>query len=420
MSRRDRRFCFHINQAGEAAEHWRSERRMFSHRIKLFALFGFQVWIDASWLLVGALIAWTLAGAVFPAAVPDLAVSTYWWMAIAATVGLLFSIVFHETAHSLVARRYGIEIRGITLFVFGGVAQMPAEPESARAEFLMALAGPVASLVLSAALFGLASVIGSLHGPQTITEIVSYLGLLNMMLAIFNLIPAFPLDGGRMLRAALWAWRHDIRWATRIAAGAGETFGLLLILLGVFAVLRGDFVGGMWQFLIGMFLRTAASAGYQQTMAQRLLANVSVAQVMTPDPVSAPPGLPITRFIEDYIYRYHHREFPVARDGLLLGRIGTRQIAELDRGLWPKTVVSALAVTCTPEDTISPDAGALAAITQMSGSRRSHLFVVRGGQLVGVISQRDLMELLSVKLELVSHQSPMPIEGPVSGRRAPG
>lgn len=277
---------------------------MFSHRIKLFALFGFQVWIDASWLLVGALIAWTLAGAVFPAAVPALAVSTYWWMAIAATIGLLFSIVFHETAHSLVARRYGIEIRGITLFIFGGVAQMPAEPESARAEFLMALAGPVASLVLSAALFALAGVIGRLHGPQTISEVVSYLGTLNMMLGMFNLVPAFPLDGGRMLRAALWGWRQDIGWATRIATGAGDAFGILLIALGVFAVLRGEFVGGMWQFLIGMFLRAAASAGYQQTMAQRLLANVSVAQVMNPDPVSAPPDLPITRFIEDYIYRY--------------------------------------------------------------------------------------------------------------------
>ncbi len=141
---------------------------------------------------------------------------------------------------------------------------------------------------------------------------------------------------------------------------------------------------------------------------------------MTPDPVSVPPDPPIARFVEDYIYRYHHREFPVARNGLLLGRIGTRQIAELDRGLWPKTVVSAVAATCTPEDTIAPDAGALAAITQMSDSGRSHLFVVRGGQLVGIIAQRDLMELLSVKLELVSDQSSMPVRRPLSGRRAPG
>ena len=378
---------------------------MFSHRIKLFALFGFQVWIDASWLLVGALIVWTLAVAVFPADLPGFKAATYWWMAVAATIGLLFSIVFHETAHSLVARRYGIEIRGITLFVFGGVAQMGSEPESARAEFLMALAGPVASLVLAAALFALSGAIGSLHGPQTIAEVVWYIGSLNLMLGLFNLVPAFPLDGGRMLRAALWGWRGDIGWATRIAATAGDAFGTLLIVLGVFDVLRGDFVGGIWVFLIGMFLRGAAGAGYQQTMAQRLLADVAVAQVMTPDPVSVPPDLPIDRFIEDYLYRHHHREFPVTRNGVLLGSIGTRQVAALDRSLWPQTAVSAATVACTPEDVIAPEAGALAAITQMSGSGRSHLFVVRRGRLVGIISQRDLMALLSVKLELAGEQS---------------
>jgi Zn-dependent protease len=327
---------------------------MFAYRIKLFALFGFQVWIDASWLLIATLIAWTLAVAVFPAVVPGLAAATYWWMAIAGTIGLLFSIVFHETAHSLVARRYGIEIRGITLFVFGGVAEMPGEPGSPRAEFLMALAGPLASLALSAALFASAAAIAALHGPQTISGVVGYLGQLNLMLGLFNLVPAFPLDGGRMLRAAFWGWSHDVAWATRIAAVSGNLFGTLLIVLGVLEVLRGDFVGGMWQFLIGMFLRTAASAGYQQTMAQRLLADVSVAQVMTPQPIAVPPDLPVARFIEDYLYRYHHREFPVACDGVLLGRIGTRQVAALGRDLWPYTAVSAAALGCTAEDTIAP------------------------------------------------------------------
>jgi Zn-dependent protease len=392
---------------------------MFAHRIKLFALFGFQVWIDASWLLIATLIAWTLAAAVFPAAIPGLGASTYWWMAIAGTIGLLFSIVFHETAHSLVARRYGIEIRGITLFVFGGVAEMPAEPRSPRAEFLMALAGPVSSLVLSAGLFALAAVIGSLHGPQTIAEVVGYLGELNLILGLFNLVPAFPLDGGRMLRAALWGWRQDVAWATRIAAASGNAFGILLIVLGVLEVLRGDFIGGMWQFLIGMFLRTAASAGYQQTMAQRLLADVSVAQVMTPDPVSVPPDLPIARFVEDYLYRFHHREFPVARNGVLLGRVGTRQVAALDRSLWADTAVSAVALSCTPEDTIAPQAGALQAIAQMAGSGRIHLFAVSGGRLVGVVSRHDLMELLSVKLELVGDRASGPKRHRSSGMQAP-
>ena len=304
---------------------------MFSHRVKLFALFGFQVWVDASWLLLGVLISWTFAVAVFPAALPGLGAPTYWWMAIAAAIGLLFSIVFHEAAHSLVARRYGIEISGITLFIFGGVAQMPAEPPSPRAEFLMALAGPAASLMLSAALFPLYRGIGSVLGPQPLAVVVWYLGFINGMLSMFNLIPAFPLDGGRVLRAALWAWRQDIGWATQIAARAGDAFGIFLIVLGVIGVLRGDFIGGMWRILIGLFLRGATGASYQQTMAQRLLAGVSVAQVMTPSPIAVPPDLSIARFIEDYVCRYHHREFPVAREDMLIGDLQGRW----GRSLWP-------------------------------------------------------------------------------------
>jgi Zn-dependent protease len=373
---------------------------MFSHRIRLFSLFGFQVWIDASWLLLGALVAWTLAVGVFPAQIPGLPDSTYWWMAIAATIGLLFSIVFHETAHSLVARRYGVEIRGIMLFIFGGVAEMQGEPREARGEFLMALAGPVASFLLAAALFALYGAMTRLHELPTIAAVVWYLGFLNGMLATFNLIPAFPLDGGRMLRAALWGWRGDVAWATRIAAGAGDIFGILLIVLGVVAVLRGDFIGGMWQFLIGLFLRAAAGAGYRQTMAQQLLAGVTVAEVMTPDPVSVPPDLSVADFVEGYVYRFHHREFPVTRSGMLIGRIGTQEAAALDRGRWAATAVAAVASPCTKADTIAPEAAALEAMTRMSGCGRSRLFVVRDGRLIGVVSQRDLIELLSLKLEL--------------------
>jgi Zn-dependent protease/predicted transcriptional regulator len=388
------------------------ERRMFSHRVRLFSLFGFQVWVDATWLLLGALISWTLADGVFPAAVPGLAVAAYWWMGIAAAIGLLLSIVFHETAHSLVARHYGIEIRGITLFVFGGVAQMEGEPKTARSEFLMALAGPVASFLLSALLFALCGAIEGVPGLQAIAGIVWYLGFLNGMLAMFNLVPAFPLDGGRMLRAGLWGWRQDIAWATRIASRAGDAFGLVLIVLGVIDVLRGDFVGGMWQFLIGLFLRGAAGAGYQQTMTQRLLAGVSVAQIMTPDRVAVSPDLPVDRFVEDYVYAHHHREFPVVRDGVLLGHIGTTQVAALDRVRWPDTPVSALAEPCTATDTIAPDATALDAITRMSGTARSRLFVIQDGHLVGIVSHRDLIDLVSLKLELIGKG------GAASSRRA--
>jgi Zn-dependent protease/predicted transcriptional regulator len=391
---------------------------MIFHRFRLFSLCGFQVWVDASWILLGTLVAWTLAEGVFPAALPGLAVATYWWMGVAATIGLSFSLVFHETAHALIARRYNIEIRGITLFIFGGVAEMASEPESARGEFLMALAGPLASLFLAATLSGFVAAIEMLHGSSAMAEVVWQLALLNGMLGIFNLIPAFPLDGGRILRAALWGWRQDIAWATRIAAGAGNAFGIFLIVLGVFTVLRGDFIGGMWQFLIGMFLCGAASASYRQTIAQRLLAGISVAEVMTPDPVSVPPELSAGSFVEDYIYRFHHREFPVTRDGLLIGRIGTKEVAALNRERRAATAVGIAMLPCTAADTIAPEKTASEAMTRMSGFGRGRLFVVRDGRLVGVVSQRDVMELLSAKLELAGEHGAAPAPRRSSDRRA--
>ena len=390
---------------------------MVFHRFRLFSLFGFQVWVDASWLLLGTLVAWTLAEGVFPVALPGLAAATYWWMGIAATIGLMFSLVFHETAHSLVARHYGIEIRGITLFIFGGVAEMAGEPESARGEFLMALAGPVASLLLAVMLSGCAAVIAILYGAPALAEIARQLALFNGMLGLFNLFPAFPLDGGRMLRAALWGWRRDIAWATRIAAGIGDAFGIFLIVLGVIAVLRGDFIGGMWQFLIGMFLRAAAGASYRQTMAQRLLAGVSVAGVMTPDPVSVPPELSVAEFVEDYVYRFHHREFPVAQGGMLIGRIGTKEAAALDRGRWAATAVGAVMAPRTAADTIAPEAAAIEAMTRMAGFGHSRLFVVRDGRLVGVVAQRDVMELLSAKAELTGERGAAPVARRSANRR---
>jgi Zn-dependent protease len=209
---------------------------------------------------------WTFGAGVFPAAAPNLPPQAYWWMAVVATFGVFASIILHELSHSLVARRYGVPIRGITLFIFGGVAEMEGEQKSARAEFLMAAAGPLASFAISAAL---ALTLGLFPDPSAALPTVIW------YLAIVNLVPAFPLDGGRMLRAALWAWRGDFAWATRIAANAGDLFGIFLIVAGVVSVIRGDFVGGMWRFLIGLFLRGAAAASYQESMVQRVLAGTT-------------------------------------------------------------------------------------------------------------------------------------------------
>lgn len=262
------------------------------------------------------LITWTLASSIFPYLAPDLATASYWAMGAVAAAGLLLSIVFHETAHSLVARHYGMPIRGITLFIFGGVAEMTAEPTRPRDEFLMAAAGPASSLLLAAILFLLFTGAAASGGPAPVAGVLWYLALLNFMLGVFNLVPAFPLDGGRIFRALLWHWRGDLDWATRIAAGAGNAFGIVLIVLGLIGVLQGDFIGGMWRFLIGLFLRSAAAASSGETLARQLLADIPVARMMNPDSIAVPSGLSVQDFIDDYVYRYHHRWFPVVDDEL--------------------------------------------------------------------------------------------------------
>jgi Zn-dependent protease/predicted transcriptional regulator len=369
---------------------------MFWHRVKLCTLFGFEVRIDATWLLLAVLVTWSLASA-FPHLVPGLSAGAYWPMAIATALGLFGSIVFHEMSHALVARRNGILIRGITLFIFGGVAELEAEPGSARGELLMAIAGPAASLLLGLLLFLLA---GLWPAQRAIAGVFWYLGLINWTLAIFNLVPAFPLDGGRVLRAALWLWRRDRDWATRIAADIGSAFAIFLMVLGLLRVVTGDFVGGMWSFLIGMFLRAAAAGSYRQTMVARLLAGLNVGDVMNRAPVAVPSNISIATMVEKYVYAHHHRWFPVIDGGRVIGSVSTREAASVDRGLWQATPVSRIMSALGPDQIVSPDLDLMTALMRMQRSGASRLVVVRNGQMVGLLSSRDILQELALRREL--------------------
>ena len=372
---------------------------MFLHRVKLFTLAGFTVWVDASWLIFAVLIAWTLATGVFPSYVAGAAPATYWWMAVAGTIGLFFSIVLHELSHSLVARRFALPINGITLFIFGGVAELDAEPGSAKAEFLMAIAGPVMSMVLGALCLVAAALASALPAP--ITAVLSYLGYINWMLALFNLVPAFPLDGGRMLRAALWGWRQDLRWATNIASGAGVLFGVVLILGGVLEVVTtGNFIGGLWLFLIGMFLHGAAGAARQQMLVRQVFAGHRVSAFMNPRPITVEADLPLRGLVDDYFYRHPHKMFPVVSGGRLLGCVTAARVRQSDREQWDRLAVLDILERCTAENTVSSDTDALEALSKMQRSGNSRLLVVDRGALVGILSLKDMLQHLSLRQEL--------------------
>lgn len=373
---------------------------MFDKRLTLFKLFGFKVKVDVSWLFLAMLVTWSLAAGLFPYWYAGLARATYWWMGGAGVLGLFFSITFHELSHSVVARRYGLRIRGIILFLFGGVAEMEEEPPSAKAEFLMAIAGPIASALLAAGCQA-AFVLGEAQGlPDPVLGVARYLALVNALLAGFNLVPAFPLDGGRALRAALWYWKGDLRRATFVATRMGLGFGFLLIALGLFYVLTGDFVSGMWWFLIGLFLRGAANASWVRLRTRDALEGEPVRRLMTPRPVTVSPDLAIHDLVEDYFYRYHHSVFPSTRDDRLIGYVSIREAKQVPREEWDRVTVGEVAVRCSAENTVRADEDAVKALSIMKRTGNSRLMVTSNDHLVGIITLKDMMKLLALKLDL--------------------
>src|SRR5436190_1405191 len=245
---------------------------MFKRSISLFKLFGFEVRLHWTWSIIALLVLWSLARGVFPSAIQGLAAGTYWWMAAVGATGLFFSIILHELGHAVVARSYGIPMRSITLFVFGGVAEMERDPPNPKSEFLMALAGPVTSYIVAGAAVALRLLNDALAWPVQATVILSYLCWINVLLASFNLIPAFPLDGGRIYRSILWACKKSLTLAKRIDAGVGTGFAFILLFFGVISLLYGNFVAGMWWFLLGLFVCNASQLSYQQVLLREGLA----------------------------------------------------------------------------------------------------------------------------------------------------
>lgn len=325
---------------------------MLSKPVALFEILGFKVQMDFSWILLALLISWSLATGYFPAYYLGLDNTTYWWMGAFGALGLFGSLVFHELAHSIVARRYGIPIRSITLFIFGGVAQMDEEPPNPKAEFLMAIAGPISSFGLGAACYLTFEVAYWQDAPVPFLGTVGYLSMANGLLGAFNLVPAFPLDGGRVLRAALWRWKRDVFRATRVASRIGSLFGSLLMLSGVFHVVTGSFMMGVWWFVMGLFLRGAASTSYYQMIARNKLAGEPLRRFMTLNPDTVSADLPLEALVEEHFYRSLHDMYPVMQNSHLIGCISSKQIAGIPRDQWKRLMVRDVATPCSSENTV--------------------------------------------------------------------
>jgi Zn-dependent protease len=309
--------------------------------MQLFRVRGIPVRIDFGWLLIVGFISWNLASGYFPHVLPSLSATAYWAQGLAAALLLFASVLLHELAHALVAVGHGVSVGGITLHIFGGVSQLDSEPETPRAEFLIAIVGPLTSFAIAGIAHGLGRLVTA---PSSADALAGYLAAVNVVVGVFNLLPAFPLDGGRVLRAALWAWSGRLDSATRVASRIGSAFALLMVAAGLVRAFTGDVVAGLWLALIGLFLHQAARASYALLRIRARLAALRTEQVMNTAPA-------------------------------LLERLDEASV-DADR-------------------VVSPRDSAWQAFLKIARNGRGRVAVIDNGTLVGVVTQRDLHDVVS-------------------------
>ena len=392
---------------------------MFHNRWRVLRLLGIPIYVDASWLIVLALLTLSLATGFpamlhqyFPGAAREPSPVEYWTMGLVTALAFFACILLHELGHALVARSRGMSIRGITLFLFGGVAEIGDEPPSAKTEFLMAVAGPLVSAVLAIG-SGLLAILGFRTGwPHPIVIVLGYLATINGLVLIFNLIPAFPLDGGRVLRSILWSATGNLKRATHWASLAGQSFAWLLMVWGIMQFFAGNWLGGIWTCLIGMFLSGAARSGYQQVLVKQALQGETVRRFMNPDPIVVPESVNLLHWVEDFVYKYHRKAFPVVSDGHLVGYMQTKALTGIPRDEWDLHTVGELMRSDLSALSIAPNADALDAMGKMQRSGVSSLMVTAGDRLIGIISLSDLLRFLDLKLNLEGGENGGPKRDP--------
>lgn len=373
---------------------------MMDESVSLGRIAGVRVGMNWSVLVIFALIAGSLALGLLPDIHPEASPVVHWIAAIVTAVVFLASLLAHEVAHAVVAIRNGLEVEGITLWLFGGVAKLGSEAQDPAAELRIAGVGPLVSMLLAAAFGGLAFA-GSVAGlPDVVVSVIGWLALINVVLAVFNLFPASPLDGGRILRAFLWWRRGDPNSAAVTAANAGRVFGFVLIALGLVQFAFTAALGGLWLVLIGWFLTTAASAEQQHAQIRGALGGLRVRDVMTPDPTVVPWDLSLERFVEDFVFGHRYSTFPVVGDERPIGLMTLNRAKEVPAADRAHRLLHEVA--CPPDEVAmaSPEEDLVDVLPRMSGCADGRVVVVEGGRVVGIISPRDVareLELAGVR-----------------------
>ncbi len=383
--------------------------------LSLGRLFGINIRLDWSWLFIFFLITWNLASS-FSRTYPGWGTALIWGAALAASLLFFVSVLAHELAHSLVARAQGIPVRNITLFLFGGVSNIQREPPSPRAEFLITIVGPITSLVIGFLLLFLGG--RSVPNPMTteaeralasnpLSVIALWLGSVNILLGIFNLIPGFPLDGGRVLRSILWATTGSLRKATRWASYVGQAIAWLFIIAGVAIMFGADlplfgsgFINGLWITFIGWFLNGAAVQSYQQVVIQDVLGDISVARLMRTTPPTVPAQLPVSELVYTYAMREDDYGFPVMDDRNFVGLVTLSDVRSVSRDMWDTTTVREIMTPVSELVVTTPDEDVAEALNKLAQRDVRQLPVMRGNEFVGLLRRQDIMRWMQLHSDL--------------------
>ncbi len=402
---------------------------MLSRSLTIFRVFGIDIRVHWTWLLLAFMLTASLAKGWFPHAVSGQPSSVYWAMGLLGAMGLFVSIVIHELCHALVGRYYKMNIRELILFLFGGVAHLEDEPPSAKAEFWMAIAGPLASIVLAVCFYLVASLISPLSpnskflleghgfffnsmananisptGPLLANALFSYLATINIAVAFFNMLPAFPLDGGRVLRASLWGFKKDLVWATRIASRCGQIFGVLLIILGFAGAFAGDFVTAIWFVFLGFLLMNFARDAYVRVLIRQALRGHPAENFMEAHPTAVTPELPVAQLMAEHFSHANESGSPsvypvvTAEGGQFIGCADVHRVKNIPENEWPQHHVSEIVEPCQKEQKITPETDAEEAFKKMSETGVSQLLVLKNDHLVGTLTYQGLLRYLKFRL----------------------
>lgn len=371
---------------------------MNRYTVSLGRIIGIPIGLDPSWFLIFILLTWTLSSNYFPTEFKNWSVTQYWIVGGFTTVLFFVSVLLHELGHSVVALRYKIPVRSITLFIFGGVAQIGSEPPSARSEFWIAIAGPVVSFAL-AAIFYLLQL--AFAGLAPLLATVKYLAFINGTLGLFNLIPGFPLDGGRVFRAIVWSLTKNLRRATLLAANLGRAIAFLFILYGVWQVLTGHLGNGLWIAFIGWFLESAATSQAQQQIVHDLLAGHTVKQAMNRNYATVSSRTTLQDLVDGQILGSGQRVFIVTDDvERVIGILTLHHVKKIPRSEWTTTLVSQAMTPMSEAKWVGPDLPIKSALAEMDENGVNQLPVMANGQIMGMLTREGVISFLRIQQEL--------------------